>query len=245
LEKRRRLSILKVEEKAARRGCWANSWALGPVAVMTMVEAFLPARLSSGINHLGCVASASPVLKVVSSLPMVDKEWEVEMPCTRSCAVGESRWTVVVPGIRWRNWEILLLSEVAFTESMVVNMRSWEALASTRWMRVALRAVLMLSLMVTGVVVRGVPSLLMIRRRSLSVGPFLGEGAFAVGGVVAAAGAGLPVAVVFFFFCFLATWAQVETAGVGGAGGEGEGSGGAGPEVDSGALAGSGGGAAA
>ena len=29
------------------------------------------------------------------------------MPCTRSCAEGESSWTVVVPGIRWRNCEIL------------------------------------------------------------------------------------------------------------------------------------------
>jgi hypothetical protein len=34
---------------------------------------------------------------------------------------GESMFTVVTLGMRWRNWEIWLLSEVAFTISMVVN----------------------------------------------------------------------------------------------------------------------------
>ena len=43
------------------------------------------------------------------------------MPCTRSCAEGESCWTVVVPGIRWRNCEILLLCEVAFTVSILID----------------------------------------------------------------------------------------------------------------------------
>jgi hypothetical protein len=33
---------------------------------------------------------------------------------------------VVTPGMWWRNWEILRLSEVAFTVSMVVNI-SWFA----------------------------------------------------------------------------------------------------------------------
>ena len=56
------------------------------------------------------------------------------MPCTSSCAEGVSRWTVVVPGIRWRIWEILLLSEVARTVSMVVKSRSLDGLHSTRWM---------------------------------------------------------------------------------------------------------------
>src|SRR5437660_8612316 len=55
------------------------------------------------------------------------------MPCTRSCAEGESSWTVVVPGIRCRNREILLLSEVAFTVSMVVMRMSFAELLSTRF----------------------------------------------------------------------------------------------------------------
>ena len=36
------------------------------------------------------------------------------MPCTRSCAEGESSWTVVVPGIRWRNCEICAVKRGSF-----------------------------------------------------------------------------------------------------------------------------------
>src|SRR5437588_7689974 len=81
------------------------------------------------------------------------------MPCTRSWAEGESSWTVVVPGITCRNCEILLLSEVAFTVSMVVMRMSFAELHSTRCMRVACRAALMLSLMAMIEVVRAEPSL--------------------------------------------------------------------------------------
>jgi hypothetical protein len=38
------------------------------------------------------------------------------------CAEGESRWTLVVPGMRWRKRLALPLREEAFTESMVVMM---------------------------------------------------------------------------------------------------------------------------
>ena len=98
-------------------------------------------------------------------MPMSASVYEVEMTCTRSCAEGESSWTVVVPGIRWRNCEILELSEVAFTVSMVVIRRSFAELHSTRCMSVACRAVLILSLMAMMEVVRGEPSLLIISLR--------------------------------------------------------------------------------
>src|SRR5437868_3219261 len=44
---------------------------------MTTVEAALLARETSEVSHLGCCVSARPVLKVVSSVAMVAKEWEV------------------------------------------------------------------------------------------------------------------------------------------------------------------------
>ena len=150
------------------------------------------------------------------------------MPCTRSCAIGESKWTVVVPGMRWRNWEILLLSEVARTVSMVVKSRSLDGLHSTRGMITALRALLMLSLMATSGVVRVVPSLLMMSLRLQRVKPFLGEGALDVDGAGATAGVGFADSVAFFFFPFLATCAHVEGGGGfaprsdGGGGGGGE-----------------------
>jgi hypothetical protein len=135
---------------------------------------------------------------------------------------------VVTPGIRWRNWEILLFSEVAFTVSMVVNMRWFAGLHSTRWMRVALRAVLMLSLMAITEVVRGEPSLLIMSLRSLRVGPFLVEGALVVGWGGAAAGADLADGGVLFFLGFFATcahegmagWVLLVLGGGGGGGGE-------------------------
>ena len=158
------------------------------------------------------------------------------MPCTRSCAIGESKWTVVVPGMRWRNWEILLLSEVARTVSMVVKSRSLDGLHSTRWMITAFRALLMLSLMATSGVERGVPSLLTMSRRSRRVRPFLGEGALGVVEAGATVGVGFADGVAFFFFPFLATCAHVEGEGCfarrSDGGGGGGGSGVAGAEVD-------------
>ena len=119
------------------------------------------------------------------------------MPCTRSCAVGESKWTVVVPGMRWRNWEILLLSEVARTVSMVVKSRSLDGLHSTRWVITGFRTLLMLSLMATSGVKRGVPSLLTMSRRSRRVRPFLGEGALGVIEAGATAGVGFADGIAF------------------------------------------------
>ena len=72
------------------------------------------------------------------------------------------------------------------------------------------RALLMLSLMATSGVVRGVPSLLTMSRHSQRVRPFLGEGAFGVVEAGATAGVGFSDGVAFFFFPFLATSAHVE-----------------------------------
>ena len=68
-----------MEEKAATL-LPTKSGVLGPVMEMTMVEAVLPARESSEVSHLGCCVRASPVLKVVSSVVMVAREWVVGMP---------------------------------------------------------------------------------------------------------------------------------------------------------------------
>ena len=75
----------------------------------------------------------------------------------------------MVPGMKCRKEETLLLSEAAFTVSMVISVTLLSGRQTTRWIRVAWRAVLMLSLMATVEEVRGVPSLLMRRRRSLWV----------------------------------------------------------------------------
>src|SRR5437588_2143499 len=151
------------------------------------------------------------------------------MPCTRSCAEGESNWTVVVPGTRWRNCEILELSEIAFTVSMVMMRRSFAGLHLTRCMRVACRAVLMLSLMAIVVVVRGEPSLLIMSLHSRMVRPFFGvAGALGVGVGAAAAGGGFAPSVNAFFLPFLSTWAHVKAASIGMAGGGGGGGGGGG-----------------
>ena len=149
-----------------------------------------------------------------------------------------------MPGIRWRNCEILLLSEVAFTVSMVVIRRSFAALHSTRCMRVAARAALMVSSMAMGEVLRGEPSLLIMSLRSLRVRPFLDVGALGVVWGVAAAGVGFADGEGAFFFTFLMTWAHVDGVGFdatrgGGGGGKGFAAGGSG--VDPEAFAGGGG----
>ena len=120
---------------------------------------------------------------------MSGRERSVGRPCTKICTVGKSRWTVVVPGMRCRKEETLLLSEAAFTVSMVMSVRLLSGRQTTRWIRVAWRAVLMLSLMATVEEVRGVPSLLMRRRRSLWVISFAWGGDKADGEEVAAGGA--------------------------------------------------------
>ena len=81
-------------------------------------------------------------------------------------------------------------------------------------MRVAARAALMLSLMAMGEVVRGEPSLLIMRLRSRRVRPFLDVGALGVVWGVAAAGEGFADGGEAFFLPFLATWAHVDGAGV-------------------------------
>ena len=95
----------------------------------------------------------------------------------------------MVPGMRSRKEETLLLSEAAFTISMVMRVRLLSGRQTTHWIRVAWRAVLMLSLMATVEEVRGVPPLLMRRRRSLWVISFAWVGDEAGGEEVAAGGA--------------------------------------------------------
>src|SRR5437588_10448935 len=106
------------------------------------------------------------------------------MPCTRSWLAGESRGTVVVPGIRWRKADTLLLSEVALTESMVVRV-TLPPSKETVYTRVAERALLILSLSSMAVGRSGEPSRLMVSLLSLIVRPFPGAGALAEVGAVA------------------------------------------------------------
>jgi hypothetical protein len=94
-------------------------------------------------------------------------------------------------------------------------------------MRVAFKAVLMLSLIAITEVVRGELSLLLMILRSLRVRPFLVEGALGVGWVLATAGAGFVAGVVTFFLGLLTTFAHVGAGWVvvdlgGGGGGHGE-----------------------
>ena len=177
--------------------------ALGPVIEMTTVEAALLARETSEVSHLGCCVSARPVLKVVSSVAMVAKEWEVGMPCTRSWVAGESRWTVVVPGIRWRKADTLLLSEVALTESMVVRV-TLPPSKETVCTRVAERALLILSRSSIVVGRSGESSRSMGSLLSLILGPILRVGILAKVGAVASRTLGFCCAGAFFL-PFLAT----------------------------------------
>ena len=99
------------------------SRAIVPVRERTTVEMRLDARRSSGSSYRGGRESARPVLKVVSSCVMSGRGRSVGMPCTRICTVGKSKQTVVVPGMKCRKEETLLLSEAAFTVSMVMSVR--------------------------------------------------------------------------------------------------------------------------
>ena len=78
----------------------------------------------------------------------------------------------MVPGMRCRKEETLLLSEATFTVSMVMSVMLLSGRQTTRCLRVAWRAVLMLSRMATVEEVRWVPSRLIRRRRSLWVSIF-------------------------------------------------------------------------
>jgi len=59
--------------------------------LITTVEADLPALGLSVVSHLGCSVSYSPVLKVVSSVVIWAKVFEVGIPCTKMCDTGVSR----------------------------------------------------------------------------------------------------------------------------------------------------------
>ena len=150
---------------------------------------------------------------------MSGRERSVGRPCTKICTVGPSKRTVVVLGMRCRKEKTLLLSEAAITVSMVISVRLLSGRQTMLWIRVAWRAVLMLSRMATVEEVRGVPSLPMRGRRSLWVIFFawVGDGE---GGEEAAAGCALCGAFDGgggggFFAFFPATCDQRGTAGGG------------------------------
>ena len=108
------------------------SCALGPVMEMTIEEADFPSRRSLEVSHRGSCVRMRPVLKVVSSSPMLRRAWEVGMPWTINCVVGMSRWTEEVPGMRWRKVEALELRAVALTVSMVMRVMLWRVSPSMR-----------------------------------------------------------------------------------------------------------------
>ena len=83
---------------------------------------------------------------------------------------------------------------------MVVRSRSLDGLHSKCWMMTTFRVLLMLSLMATSRVVRGVPSRLTMRRRLRRVRPFLGAGALGVVEAGATACVGFAGGIAFFFF---------------------------------------------
>jgi len=58
--------------------------------IMT-VEVVLPALASSVVSHLGWLVRDNPVLKVVSSLAITARDFEVGIPCTKTCDTGVSR----------------------------------------------------------------------------------------------------------------------------------------------------------
>ena len=88
--KHSRHSVLYVEEKATSH-LPTNSGALGPVIVITIVEAALPILDSSVVSHLGCPVRACPVLTVVSSVAIASRELEVGSPCTKSYVTRVSK----------------------------------------------------------------------------------------------------------------------------------------------------------
>ena len=111
-------------------------------------------------------------------------------------------------------------------------------------MRVACRAVFMLSLTLTTEVVRGEPSPLMIRRRSRCVIPFLGGGGCLAAGWAGGVAAGGLLGTVEGYLALFTTCAHDD--GLGAGGGEGAaGAGCVGPGVDPGACGGGHGGEAA
>src|SRR5437588_10580456 len=117
----------------------------------------------------------------MSSLPISTRVYKVGIPCTSSCTVELSNWTVVVPEMRWRNCNTLLLSEAAFTVSMVMRVRSLVGRHTTRCTRVAWRAELMLSVIAMTEVDRGEPSSLIMSWRSRCMMSFLGGIDYLVG----------------------------------------------------------------
>jgi len=59
--------------------------------LITTVEAVLQALASSVVSNLGWLVRDNPVLKVVSSLAILARDFEVGIPCTKMCDSGVSR----------------------------------------------------------------------------------------------------------------------------------------------------------
>ena len=180
--KRKRLSVLYVEKKAARR-LPTQSGALGPVMAITTVEADFPMRDSSVVSHMGCPARANPEWKVVNSVAISSIEYEVGIPCTRRCVTGVSSWTLTVPGMKWRKEPTLLLSTVAFVDSIVVRV-TVSPFTVTICTYVPARALFIVSRRSSADIVSGGPSRLTMSRLSLVVGAIFSGGRAIVGGPV-------------------------------------------------------------
>jgi hypothetical protein len=149
------------------------SCALGPVMDITMEEADFPSRRSFEVSQRGSCERCNPVLKVVSSSPILRRAWEVGMPWTISWVVGVSKWTEEVPGIRCRKVEAFELRAVALTVSMVIRVMLLRVSPSMRCTRIEPRAELIWSRREMVEDGSGDPSRLMSNLLSLRVGAFL------------------------------------------------------------------------
>lgn len=110
-------------------------------------------------RHLGCVVRARPELKVVTAITITARELEVGTPWTNNSVIGESRCTLMVPGMRSRKVLTLLLSVVALTVAIVVSVTVFPLMV-TVWTYAPTQAWLMSSLSCTIVVLRDPPSIL-------------------------------------------------------------------------------------
>ena len=104
-------------------------------------------RACDGDDDSGHACVGATVVRGKPSGPLRESEARVEsgdlpgnsvkgvygwIPCTRSCAVGSSKRTEVVPGMRCKNCDTWLLSEDALTVSMVIRVMSLLGQQTTR-----------------------------------------------------------------------------------------------------------------
>jgi len=126
-------SVLNVKKKATRH-LPCKSGALGPVIVSTTRNANFSKRDSSVVSHLGAPARAKPEFKEVSCVATWSTEQEVLIRFTKRCVTGVSRWTPMVSGMGCSKKLTLLLSTVAFIESIVVGVTVNPCTVTIIWM---------------------------------------------------------------------------------------------------------------